>query len=43
MFKAILFDSDGVLVNSMRFHAAAWAKAFQEVGISIKNEDIYEI
>ena len=43
MLKAILFDVDGVLVDSMRFHADAWIKAFQEVGISIEREDIYEI
>jgi len=43
MFKAIIFDVDGVLVDSMRFHADAWAEAFREAGISIKREDIYEI
>lgn len=43
MFKAIIFDVDGVLVDSMRFHADAWIKAFREAGISIKREDIYEI
>ncbi|KKG11607.1 HAD family phosphatase [Methanosarcina sp. 2.H.A.1B.4] len=43
MFKAIIFDVDGVLVDSMRFHADAWVEAFREAGISIKREDIYEI
>ena len=43
MFKAIIFDVDGVLVDSMRFHADAWVEAFREGGISIKREDIYEI
>jgi len=43
MLKAIIFDVDGVLVDSMRFQADAWAEAFKEVGISIKREDIYEL
>lgn len=43
MFKAIIFDVDGVLVDSMRFHADAWIEAFRDVGITIRREDIYEI
>ncbi|MCQ1534493.1 HAD family phosphatase [Methanosarcina sp. KYL-1] len=43
MLKAIIFDVDGVLVDSMRFHADAWIEAFGEAGISIKREDIYQI
>jgi beta-phosphoglucomutase len=43
MLKAIIFDVDGVLVDSMRFQADAWAKAFQDAGITISREDIYEI
>lgn len=43
MLKAIIFDVDGVLVDSMRFQADAWAKAFQDIGINIKREDIYEL
>lgn len=43
MLKAIIFDVDGVLVDSMRFQADAWAEALKEVGISIKREDIYEL
>jgi beta-phosphoglucomutase len=43
MLKAIIFDGDGVLVDSMRFQADAWAKAFGEAGISITREDIYEL
>ena len=35
MLKAIIFDVDGVLVDSMRFQADAWVKAFQDVGITI--------
>jgi len=43
MLKAIIFDVDGVLVDSMRFQADAWAKAFKEVGITISREDVYEL
>ena len=31
MLKAIIFDSDGVLVDSMYFQADAWAKAFRKL------------
>lgn len=43
MLKAIIFDVDGVLVDSMRFQADAWVKAFQDVEITISREDIYEL
>ena len=43
MLKAIIFDVDGVLVDSMRFQADAWVEAFREVGISITREDIYKL
>jgi beta-phosphoglucomutase len=43
MLKAILFDVDGVLVDSMRFQADAWVKTFNEVGITITRRDIYEL
>lgn len=41
MLRAIIFDVDGVLVDSMRFHADAWANVFYEVNINITREDIY--
>jgi beta-phosphoglucomutase len=43
MLKAIIFDVDGVLVDSMRFQADAWAEAFKEVGITVSRKDIYEL
>jgi len=43
MLRAIIFDVDGVLVDSMRFHADAWANVFCEVGINITREDIYAL
>lgn len=38
MLKAIIFDVDGVLVDSMRFQADAWIKAFQEVDITLAGQ-----
>jgi HAD superfamily hydrolase (TIGR01509 family) len=43
MLKAVIFDMDGVLVDSMTYHADAWITVFANVGIKIKREDIYEI
>ncbi len=43
MLKAIIFDVDGVLVDSMFFQADAWVKAFKEIDITITREDIYEL
>lgn len=34
---------DGVLVDSMPYHAEAWKKAFMDVGLKIQTEDIYAI
>lgn len=39
--KAIIFDMDGVLVDSMPYHADAWKKVFEEEGIPIKRETVY--
>jgi beta-phosphoglucomutase len=41
--KAIIFDMDGVLVDSMPYHAEAWQQAFAAYGISVKKRDIYEL
>ena len=43
MLKAIIFDVDGVLVDSMSFQADAWVKVFKELGININRRDIYEL
>lgn len=43
MLKAIIFDVDGVLVDSMLYQADAWVKTFKEVGINITRKDIYEL
>jgi beta-phosphoglucomutase len=43
VLKALIFDMDGVLVDSMPFHAAAWKKAFLDMGMEIQDRDIYAI
>ena len=39
--KAALVDMDGVLYDSMPFHAAAWHKLFTELGVKNSNPDEY--
>lgn len=43
MLKAIIFDVDGVLVDSMPYQADAWANVFREVCINVTRRDIYEL
>ncbi|MDG6244965.1 MAG: HAD family phosphatase [Methanolobus sp.] len=43
MYKGIIFDVDGVLVDSMPYHAKAWVDVFSGFGIKVTEEDIYEI
>lgn len=39
--KAVLFDMDGVLFDSMPFHALAWVKAAERYGLSMTPEEVY--
>lgn len=39
--KAVLFDMDGVLYNSMPNHAIAWQKSMAEFGINMTANDAY--
>lgn len=41
MLKALIFDMDGVLIDSMPYHAAAWKKALLDNGIKINDDDVY--
>ncbi len=43
MLKAIIFDMDGVLIDSMPYHADSWISAFDKVGINATREDIYSM
>ncbi len=40
--KAVIFDIDGTLVDSVDFHAQAWQEAFAEFGKKIKYELVRE-
>jgi len=39
--KAVLFDMDGVIYNSMPNHAVSWHKAMAGFGLDMKPEDAY--
>lgn len=39
--KGILFDLDGVLVDTMKHHDEAWRKAIGKYGLQISREEIY--
>ena len=39
--KAVMFDMDGVVFNSMPLHAKAWVKAFAEVGVDFTEYQVY--
>lgn len=41
MIKAVLFDMDGVLFDSMPAHAASWAKVCTEYGLAMSERDVY--
>ncbi|MFN3504930.1 MAG: HAD family hydrolase [Caldimicrobium sp.] len=41
MRNYIFFDLDGVILDSMKYHAIAWILAFKEFGLSFKEEEIY--
>lgn len=40
--KAVLFDMDGVLFDSMKNHTLAWYKAISEMGISCERDEFYQ-
>lgn len=39
--RAVLFDMDGVLYDSMPNHAIAWTKAVQQYGLHMTPEEVY--
>jgi len=43
VLKAIIFDMDGVLIDSMPCHADAWKRVLAEKGVNITRQDIYNI
>ena len=38
MIKAVIFDLDGTLVDSVTYHAEAWVEAFQKYGYEFSHE-----
>lgn len=42
-FMAVLFDFDGVLVDSMEDNFLAWKRAFKEYGVCIEKEDYFPL
>lgn len=41
-FKAIIFDMDGVIVDSMPYHYISWFETLKPYGVSLTAFDIYE-
>ena len=41
MLKAVLFDMDGVLFDSMPNHAYAWSHAMTDFGLKMEPEEVY--
>ena len=41
MLKGLLFDMDGVLFDSMPYHAEAWSQVMTEAGFNFSREDVY--
>lgn len=39
--RAVLFDMDGVLYNSMPYHAKAWHRAMADFGYSLPEDEVY--
>ena len=39
--RAVLFDMDGVLFDSMPYHAEAWSKVMTDAGFNFSKEDVY--
>ncbi len=40
-YRAVLFDMDGVIVDSMHWHAESWQRAFHGRGIELTKEEIF--
>lgn len=40
--KVVIFDLDGVITNTMPYHFRAWKDAFQNIGIRVEPEDVYQ-
>ncbi|MEL4306264.1 HAD family phosphatase [Methanococcoides sp. LMO-2] len=43
MLKVLIFDMDGVLVDSMSYHTEAMKHIFDDLGIAMDKQDIYDL
>lgn len=43
MISSVIFDMDGVLLDSMSYHADAWVQVSGEWGVQVTHSDIYEL
>jgi beta-phosphoglucomutase len=39
--RAVALDLDGILLDGMRFHIAAWHQAFADYGVRLESRDLY--
>jgi len=39
--KAVIFDMDGVLLDSMPYHAQAWQEVFEPLGVFVSAHEVY--
>lgn len=42
-YKAVLFDLDGVIMDTMPLHYEAWRQAFAKYGVPVAPREIYEL
>jgi beta-phosphoglucomutase len=42
-FKAVFFDMDGILVDSMPYHFISWFETLKKYGVRITVDDVYEM
>jgi phosphoglycolate phosphatase-like HAD superfamily hydrolase len=40
MLKAVIFDIDGTLIDSVDLHARSWVEAFARFGVEVRLEDV---
>jgi len=40
--QAVVFDMDGVITDTMRYHYFAWKKVFATVGVHVDRRDVYK-